>query len=83
MANLRLLSARPAPAATTLQPSHGHRIGFHRTPGIAYVHVLTGEIIYMVDRQELRLWAGELVVERGTEHSWRNEGRRRSGSSSP
>ena len=28
----------------------------------------------MVDREEVRLKAGDLVVERGTDHSWRNEG---------
>ena len=55
-------------------PTLDNRLGFHRTPGVAYVHVLTGEIVYMVDRQEVRLQAGDLVVERGTEHSWRNEG---------
>ena len=55
-------------------PTLDNRLGFHRTPGVAYVHVLTGEIVYMVDHQEVRLQAGDLVVERGTEHSWRNEG---------
>jgi quercetin dioxygenase-like cupin family protein len=41
---------------------------------VAYVLVLTGEIVYLVDREEVRLKAGDLVVERGTYHSWRNEG---------
>ena len=54
-------------------PTLTNRIGFHRTSGVAYVFVLTGEIVYMVDREEVRLKAGDLVVERGTEHSWRNE----------
>ncbi len=63
------IARSPAP-----MPTLENRIGFHRTPGVAYVHVLTGEIVYMVDRQEVRLQAGDLVVERGTEHSWRNEG---------
>ena len=42
--------------------------------GVAYVFVLTGEIVFLVDREEVRLRAGDLVVERGTMHSWRNEG---------
>ena len=54
-------------------PTLDNRTGFHRTHGVAYVHVLTGEIVYMVDRQEVRLQAGDLVIDRGTEHSWRNE----------
>ena len=41
---------------------------------MAYVLVLTGETVYLVDREEVKLKAGDLVIERGTEHSWRNEG---------
>ena len=55
-------------------PTLENRIGFHRTSGVAYVLVLTGEIVFLVDREEVRLKAGDLVVERGTDHSWRNEG---------
>ena len=55
-------------------PSLENRVGFHRTPGVGYVLVLTGEIVYLVDREEVRLKAGDLVVDRGTEHSWRNDG---------
>lgn len=55
-------------------PSLENRIGFHQTMGVAYVFVLTGEIVFLVDREEVRLRAGDLVVERGTMHSWRNEG---------
>jgi mannose-6-phosphate isomerase-like protein (cupin superfamily) len=54
-------------------PSLENRIGFHQTMGVAYVLVLTGEIVFLVDREEVRLRAGDLVVERGTMHSWRNE----------
>jgi hypothetical protein len=65
---------------TTIQPSKDpkpnleNRIGFHRTPGIAYCFMLTGEIVFLVDTQEVRVRAGDLVVERNTMHSWRNEG---------
>ena len=55
-------------------PTLENRIGFHQTMGVAYVLVLTGEIVFLVDREEVRLRAGDLVVERGTMHSWRNEG---------
>ena len=55
-------------------PTLQNRIGFHQTRGVGYVLVLTGELVYMVDREEVRLKAGDFVVERGTEHSWRNEG---------
>ena len=56
------------------KPTRANRIGFHVTPGVAYCFVLTGEIVFLVDEDEVRLTAGDLVVERGTDHSWRNEG---------
>lgn len=55
------------------KPNLTNRIGFHRTPGIAYCYILTGEIVFLVDQAEVRLVAGDLVVERNTDHSWRNE----------
>jgi hypothetical protein len=63
----------------TIQPSRDpkpnleNRIGFHRTPGIAYCYILSGELVYLVDTQEVKVRAGDLVVERNTLHSWRNE----------
>jgi mannose-6-phosphate isomerase-like protein (cupin superfamily) len=64
----------------TIQPSRDpkpnldNRIGFHLTPGIAYCLILTGEIVLLTDTQEVRVRAGDLVIERNTLHSWRNEG---------
>jgi hypothetical protein len=55
------------------KPSLSNRIGFHRTPGIAYCYLLSGEVFYMVDLEEVKVRTGELVVERHTMHSWRNE----------
>jgi len=66
-------SIAPSPDPT---PSLENRVGFHVTPGVAYCLVLDGEIVFLVDREEVRLQAGDLVVERGTDHSWRNEGDR-------
>jgi hypothetical protein len=65
---------------TAIQPSKDpkpdlkNRIGFHRTPGVAYCYVLSGELFFLVDTQEVKIKAGDLVVERNTMHSWRNEG---------
>ena len=44
------------------------------TGGIAYCYILNGELVFLVDTQEVRIKAGDLVVERNTMHSWRNEG---------
>ena len=55
------------------KPDLTNRVGFHRTPGIAYCFVLNGQLVFLTDMQEVRLKAGDVVVERNTMHSWRNE----------
>lgn len=62
------------PPSTNPKPDLTNRIGFHKTPGVAYCYVLNGEVMFLVDEEEVRLRAGDLIVERGTDHSWRNEG---------
>jgi hypothetical protein len=62
------------PPSADPKPNLQNRIGFHRTGGIAYCYVLNGELVFLVDTQEVRIKAGDLVVERNTMHSWRNEG---------
>ena len=56
------------------KPDLANRIGFHKTPGVAYIYILSGEVVFLVDDGEVRLRPGDLLVERGTDHSWRNEG---------
>ncbi len=56
------------------RPDLTNRIGFHKTPGVAYIYILSGEVVFLVDDGEVRLQPGDLLVERGTDHSWRNEG---------
>jgi mannose-6-phosphate isomerase-like protein (cupin superfamily) len=47
----------------------------HRTRSIDYVIVLEGEIHLLLDDGEVRLEAGDVVVQRGTNHSWINRGK--------
>jgi hypothetical protein len=56
------------------KPNLQNRIGFHRTGGIAYCYIINGELVFLVDTKEVRVRAGDVVVERNTMHSWRNEG---------
>ena len=56
------------------KPNLENRIGFHRTGGIAYCYIVNGELVFLVDTKEVRVRAGDVVVERNTMHSWRNEG---------
>lgn len=46
----------------------------HRTRTIDYIIVLEGEIDLLLDEGEVRLAAGDVVVQRGTNHAWINRG---------
>ncbi|MGE3511082.1 MAG: hypothetical protein AB7N65_19595 [Vicinamibacterales bacterium] len=56
------------------KPTMANRIGFHKGAGISYCLILNGALTYMTDTQETVVRSGDLVVERSTLHSWRNEG---------
>jgi naringenin degradation protein FdeH len=44
----------------------------HRTESIDYGIVLEGEITLVLDDSEVTLRAGDIVVQRGTDHAWAN-----------
>jgi mannose-6-phosphate isomerase-like protein (cupin superfamily) len=46
--------------------------GFHKTDTIDYAIVLSGEIYAMMDDGEVLLMAGDVLVQRGTNHAWSN-----------
>jgi mannose-6-phosphate isomerase-like protein (cupin superfamily) len=46
----------------------------HRTRTLDYVVVLEGEIDLLLDDQDVRLKAGDVVVQQGTNHAWINRG---------
>jgi hypothetical protein len=46
----------------------------HRTRTIDYVVVLEGQIHLLLDQAEVRLSAGDVVVQQGTNHAWFNRG---------
>ena len=48
--------------------------GMHRTRTIDYVAILSGEIDMLLDDSEVHLKAGDVVVQRGTNHAWVNRG---------
>lgn len=64
--------ARELPGlADTFDP---RRPGFHATPSIDYVIVLEGELCLELEEGEpVRLRRGDIVVQNGTWHAWRNE----------
>lgn len=46
----------------------------HRTDSIDYVVILEGEIDMLLDKGEVHLKAGDVVIQRGTNHAWVNRG---------
>jgi len=46
--------------------------GFHKTATIDYALVLSGEIYAMMDEGEVLLKAGDVLIQRGTNHAWSN-----------
>jgi hypothetical protein len=46
--------------------------GFHKTSSVDYAIVLSGEIYAMMDEGEVLLEAGDVLIQRGTNHAWSN-----------
>ena len=46
----------------------------HRTDSVDYAVILSGEIYMLLDEDEVHLSAGDIVVQRGTNHAWSNRG---------
>ena len=72
----------------TAPPAHGTRFAVidfppgnsgrnHRTETIDYVIVIAGEIDMDLDDSTVRLRAGDVMVQRGTNHAWVNRGTER------
>jgi mannose-6-phosphate isomerase-like protein (cupin superfamily) len=60
------MGAQAASAATRRHP------GMHKTGTIDYCVVLSGEIWAVLDESEVLLRAGDVLVQRGTNHAWSN-----------
>jgi mannose-6-phosphate isomerase-like protein (cupin superfamily) len=79
----RDLTVPPPPLGTKIrinefQPGfldeRGLQSPVHRTASIDYGIVLEGEITLVLDDSEVTLSAGDVVVQRGTDHAWANRG---------
>jgi len=79
----RELAVPPPPCGTKIRinefaPGHlndrGLQSPVHRTQSIDYGIVLEGEITLVLDDSEVTLSAGDIVVQRGTDHAWANRG---------
>lgn len=79
----RTLAVPPPPCGTKIRindfrPGHlderGLQSPVHRTASVDYGIVLEGEITLVLDESEVTLRAGDIVVQRGTDHAWANRG---------
>jgi hypothetical protein len=79
----RALAVPPPPRGTKIRinefrPGHlderGLQSPVHRTASIDYGIVLEGQITLVLDDSEVTLQAGDVVVQRGTDHAWANRG---------
>jgi hypothetical protein len=62
---LRILEVYPLKAG-------GKRTVMHRTRTLDYVLVIEGELVLILDDSEVTVAAGDVVVQRGTDHAWEN-----------
>jgi hypothetical protein len=47
-------------------------LGFHKTSSVDYAIILSGEIVALMDEGEVLLKAGDVLIQRGTNHAWSN-----------
>jgi hypothetical protein len=71
----------------TVQPSNGSKGDaqpggkprldpkiFHRTATVDYIMIVSGELVLLLDEGEATLRAGDLLIQRNTNHAWENRG---------
>jgi quercetin dioxygenase-like cupin family protein len=46
---------------------------WHATDTLEYITMLEGEIVFQTESEEVTLRAGDVLVDRGVLHSWRND----------
>ena len=72
---LTVLTVPPGPNGTKIRINEfppGAVSPMHRTQSVDYGIVLSGEVVLALDDTETVLRAGDVVVQRGTNHRWEN-----------
>ena len=73
----RILGTAPPPLGTRFTVNDiapGNQGVMHRTETLDYVIVLSGELDMEMDDSTVKLKAGDVMVQRGTNHAWVNRG---------
>lgn len=63
------VNAQGASSHTGAGSRHAH---MHRTQTVDYGIVLEGELVLILDAEETTVRAGDIVIQRGTNHGWAN-----------
>ena len=66
-----VFKAMGAENASTFGKNQRHPF-MHRTETVDYAVVLEGEVVMLLDEDEVHLKAGDVVIQRGTNHAWSN-----------
>jgi mannose-6-phosphate isomerase-like protein (cupin superfamily) len=75
--SVRLKALRPeehfsSMKATAAAAAMRRHPGMHRTKTLDYAIILAGEVYAVLDEDEVLLKAGDVLVQRGTNHAWSN-----------
>jgi mannose-6-phosphate isomerase-like protein (cupin superfamily) len=62
--------------ALAADPDAKH-VAMHRTKTVDFGIVLEGELVMVLDEEEVTLHAGDTVIQRGTNHAWANRSDKR------
>ncbi len=76
----RIIGTPPPPHGTrfaVIDFPPGNHAHMHRTETIDYVIVIEGEIEMDMDNSTVKLKAGDIMVQRGTNHAWANRSNKR------
>ncbi len=74
---LRFFEVPPEPPGTAKPGTGAERHpGFHATDTLDYIVVLDGEVVAMLEEGETLLRAGDVIIQRGTNHAWSNRSNR-------
>jgi quercetin dioxygenase-like cupin family protein len=76
----RILGTAPPPSGTrfaVIDFPPGNQPHMHRTDTIDYVIVMDGEIEMDMDDSSVKLKAGDIMIQRGTNHAWVNRSAKR------
>jgi len=53
-------------------PKPGQHPGMHKTSTVDYAIMLSGELVAIMDEEEVTMRAGDVLIQRGTNHGWSN-----------